>query len=124
MSHFLGPIAPILTDAASVQELNPNGGAVTNQLPSLKTEGNVQRLNLTTFNEFKNVPNQGYSAQHPAAQSDGDDHGRGETGPNSGVGTIIDEQRKDVLLYSSGNKYSPGNAGSNYYNYTFGEQYW
>lgn len=124
MSHFLGPIAPILTDAAAVQELNPNGGAVTNQLPSLKTEGNVQRLNLTTFNEFKNVPNQGYSAQHPAAQHDGDDHGRGETGPNSGVGTIIDEQRKDVLLYSSGNKYSPGNSGSNYYNYTFGEQYW
>ena len=124
MSHFLGPIAPILTDATWVQELNPNGGAVTNQLPSLKTEGNVQRLNLTSFNEFKNVPNQGYSSQHPAAQSDGDDHGRGETGPNSGVGTIIDEQRKDVLLYSSGNKYSPGNAGSNYYNYTFGEQYW
>ena len=56
MSHFLGPIAPILTDAASVQELNPNGGAVTNQLPSLKTEGGVQRLNLTSFNEFKNVP--------------------------------------------------------------------
>ncbi len=124
MSHFLGPIAPILTDAASVQELNPNGGAVTNQLPSLKTEGGDQRLNLTSFNEFKNVTNQGYSAQHPAAQSDGDDHGRGETGPNSGVGTIIDEQRKDVLLYSSGNKYSPGNAGGNYYNYTFGEQYW
>lgn len=124
MSHFLGPIAPILTDATSVQELNPNGGAVTNQLPSLKAEGNVQRLNLTSFNEFKNVPNQGYSAQHPSAQSDGDEHGRGETGLNSGVGTIIDEQRKDVLLYSSGNKYSPGNAGSNYYNYTFGEQYW
>ena len=70
------------------------------------------------------IRDRGYSAQHPAAQHDGDEHGRGETGPNSGVGTIIDEQRKDVLLYSSGNKYSPGNAGSNYYNYTFGEQYW
>lgn len=124
MSHFLGPIAPVLTDAAAVQELNPNGGAVTNQLPSLKVEGDIQRVNLTTFNEFKNVPNQGYSQQHPAAQHDGDDHGRGETGPNSGVGTIIDEQRKDVLLYSSGNKYSPGGAGSNYYSYSFGEQYW
>ena len=124
MSHFLGPIAPILTDEASVQELNPNGGAVTNQLPSLKVESTIQRASITSFNEFKNVPNQGYSAQNPAAQSDGDDHGRGETGPNSGVGTIIDEQRKDVLLYSSGNKYSPGSAGNNYYNFSFGEQYW
>ena len=124
MSHFLGPIAPILTDEASVQELNPNGGAVTNQLPSLKVEGSIQRTNILSFNEFKNVPNQGYDAQNPAAQSDGDDHGRGETGPNSGVGTIIDEQRKDLLLYSSGNKYSPGGSGSNYYTYTYGEQYW
>jgi len=33
MAHYLGPIAPVLTDANSVQELNPNGGAVTNQLP-------------------------------------------------------------------------------------------
>ena len=123
MSHFLGPVAPILTDAASVQDLNPNGGAVTNQLPSLKAEGDVQRANITSFNEFKDVPNQGYSAQNPAAQSDGDDHGRGETGPNSGVGTIIDEQRKDVLLYSSGNKYQHG-SGNNYYNFSFGEQYW
>ena len=46
MSHFLGPIAPILTDAGSVQELNPNGGAVTNQLPSLKVEGDVQRAKV------------------------------------------------------------------------------
>ena len=58
MSHFLGPVAPILTDAASVQDLNPNGGAVTNQLPSLKAEGDVQRANITSFNEFKDVPNQ------------------------------------------------------------------
>jgi len=123
MSHFLGPVAPVLTDANSVQELNPNGGAVTNQEPSLKVTGNIQRLNLTSFNEYKNVPNQDYSAQHPNAQSDGDDHGRGETSPNSGVGTLIDEQRKDVLLYSSGNKYKPG-SGNNYYNFSFGEQYW
>lgn len=121
MAHFLGPIAPVLTDANSVQELNPNGGAVTNQLPSLKEQGEITRAQVTSFNEYKDVPNQGYDAQHPNAQSDGDDHGRGETGPNSGVGTIIDEQRKDVLLYSSGNKYQPGN---NYYNFAFGEQYW
>jgi len=121
MSHHLTSIAPILTDAASVQELNPNGGAVTNQLPSLKVEGNVQRAQQTSFNEYKNVPNQGYSSQHPNAQHDGDDHGRGEVGPGQGVGTLIDEQRKDVLLYSSGNKYKPG---FNYYTYNFGEQYW
>ena len=123
MSHFLGPMAPILTDADSVQDLNPNGGAITNQLPSLKVQGEAQRASITSFNEFKNISNQGYSAENPAAQSDGDDHGRGETGPNSGVGTIIDEQRKDVLLYSSGNKYKPG-SGNNYYNFSFGEQYW
>jgi hypothetical protein len=29
-------ISPVLTDAQSVEELNPNGGGVTNQLPSLK----------------------------------------------------------------------------------------
>jgi hypothetical protein len=116
-------IAPVLTDAGSVQELNPNGGAVTNQEPSLKVTGDITRAQITSFNEYKNVPNQEYSAQHPNAQSDGDDEGRGETGPGQGVGTIIDEQRKDVLLYSSGNKYQPG-AGNNYYNFSFGEQYW
>ena len=121
MSHFLGPISPVLTDAASVQELNPNGGAVTNQDPSLKVTGDIVRTNNTSFNEFKNVPNQGYSAQHPAAQSDGDDHGRGETGPGSGVGTSIDAFKFNQLIYSSGNKYMPG---TNYYTYNFGEQYW
>ena len=124
MSHFLGPIAPILTDEASVQDLNPNGGGVTNQLPSLKAESIIQRANITSFNEFKNVTNQGYSAQNPAAQHDGDEHGRGETGPNSGVGTSIDVFKFQQLMYSSGNKYTPGTAGNNYYNYSFGEQYW
>lgn len=114
-------ISPVLTDAGSVQELNPNGGAVTNQEPSLKVTGDIQRANVTSFNEYKNIPNQGYSAQHPNAQSDGDDEGRGETGPGQGVGTIIDSQRKDTLLYQSGNKYKPG---TNYYNFNFGEQYW
>jgi hypothetical protein len=114
-------IAPVLTDAGSVQELNPNGGAVTNQEPSLKVTGEVVRSQVTSFNEYKNVQGQQYSAQHPNAQSDGDDEGRGETGPGQGVGTIIDEQRKDTLLYQSGNKYKPG---TNYYNFNFGEQYW
>jgi hypothetical protein len=31
-------ISPVLTDAGSVEELNPNGGGVLNQLPSLKEE--------------------------------------------------------------------------------------
>lgn len=114
-------IAPILTDGDSVQELNPNGGAVTNQEPSLKVTGDIVRAQVTSFNEYKNIQDQYYSAQHPNAQSDGDDEGRGETGPGSGVGTIIDEQRKDLLLYQSGNKYKPG---TNYYNFNFGEQYW
>jgi hypothetical protein len=114
-------IAPILTDANSVQELNPNGGAVTNQEPSLKVTGEHVRSQITSFNVYNITPTNNYSAQHPNAQSDGDDYGRGETGPGSGVGNLIDEQRKDVLLYSSGNKYKPG---TNYYSYNFGEQYW
>ena len=117
-------IAPILTDADSVQELNPNGGAVTNQLPSLKAQGDISRAQQTVINDYKNVNGQRYDAQHPNAQSTGDNYGRGETGPNSGVGTLIDIQRKNVLLYTSGNKYKPGTAGSNYYNYSYGEQYW
>jgi hypothetical protein len=114
-------IAPVLTDADSVQELNPNGGAVTNQEPSLKVTGGIVRSQITSFNEYKNVNGQQYSAQHPNAQSDGDELGRGETTPGGGVGTLTDSQRKNVLLYSSGNKYKPGN---NYYSYSFGEQYW
>lgn len=117
-------IAPILTDADSVQELNPNGGAVTNQLPSLKAQGDISRAQQTVINDYKNVNGQRYDAQHPNAQSTGDNYGRGETAPNSGIGTLIDIQRKNVLLYTSGNKYKPGTAGSNYYNYSYGEQYW
>lgn len=114
-------IAPVLTDANSVEELNPNGGAVTNQEPSLKDTGDYQRAQVTSFNLYNITPTNNYSAQHPNAQHDGDDYGRGEVAPGGGVGTLIDTQRKDVLLYSSGNKYKPG---TNYYNYNFGEQYW
>lgn len=116
-------IAPILTDANSVQDLNPNGGAVTNQEPSLKQTADAQRASVTSFNEYKNIPNQEYSAQHPNAQSDGDDEGRGETGPGQGVGTSDDIASKNSLLYNSGNKYKPGN-GNNYYNFSYVEQYW
>jgi hypothetical protein len=116
-------IAPILTDSNSVQDLNPNGGAVTNQEPSLKQTADSQRASVTSFNEYKNVPNQEYSAQHPNAQSDGDDEGRGETGPGQGVGTSDDIASKNSLLYNSGNKYKPG-TGSNYYNFSYVEQYW
>jgi len=111
-------ISPILTGEGDVQDMGP--GAVTSQLPSLKSTSDTLRANMTSFNEFKNVPNQGYSAQHSAAQSDGDDEGRGDAG-NSTVGNSTDIQRKDILLYSSGNKYKP-NAGYN--NNNPGEQYW
>lgn len=116
-----GPIAPILTDSNSVDELNPNGGGVTNQEPSLKTTGEIQRTSITSFNDYKNLSGQEYNSQHPNSQSDGDDRGRGEVSPGQGVGTLIDAQRKTSLLYSSGNKYKPG---SNYYTYNYGEQYW
>lgn len=114
-------IAPVLTDVNSVDELNPNGGAVTNQEPSLKATGDLRRTQLTTFNVYNNTPTNYYSAQHPNAQSDGDKYGRGEVAPGSGVGTLEDVQRKQILLYQSGNKYKPG---TNYYNFNFGEQYW
>ena len=117
-------VAPVLTDNNSVQELNPNGGAVTNQLPSLKVQGEISRSQITSFNVYKNLDNQKYSAQHPNAQHDGDIYGRGELAPGGGVGTSIDTMEKNTLLYSSGNKYKPGSAGSNYYNFSFGEQYW
>jgi hypothetical protein len=121
MPHNGTPISPVLTDNGSVQELNPNGGGVLNQLPSLKAQGEISRLQLTTFNEYKDSTGNRYDATHPNAQSDGDDHGRGEQNPNGGVGTLIDSQTKTTLLYSSGNKFSPV-AG--YYSFTFGEQYW
>ena len=111
-------IAPIGTTEGDVQDMGP--GAVTNQLPSLKDTADAVRASITSFNEFKNVPNQGYSAQHAAAQSDGDDEGRGDAG-NSTVGTSDDIAAKNQLLYSVGNKYKP-NAGYNSNNP--GEQYW
>ena len=98
MAQHGTPIAPILTDEASVQDMGPGG--VLNQLPSLKSSSDVQRTQITSFNEYKNVNNQEYSAQHPNAQSDGDQMGRGETGPNSTVGTLTDEQKTcDYINY-------------------------
>lgn len=117
MSHGVS-ISPILTTEGDVQDMGP--GAVTNQLPSLKDTADAVRASITSFNEYKNVPNQSYSTTHPNAQSDGDEHGRGYAGNNT-VGNIIDIQKKNVLVYSSGNKYKP-NQGYN--NNNPGEQYW
>lgn len=111
-------ISPILTTEADVQDMGP--GAVTGQLPSLKATADMQRAQITSFNEFKNVPNQGYSAQHPASQSDGDDEGRGDAG-NSTVGNSVDILTKNKVVYNSGNKYKPGFG---YNNNNFSEQYW
>jgi hypothetical protein len=121
MAHNGTPISPVLTDNGSVEELNPNGGGVLNQLPSLKAQGEVSRTQLTTFNDYRNSTGNQYGATHENAQSDGDEHGRGETNPNGGVGTKTDKIKKTQLLYSSGNKYSPVGG---YYSFTFGEQYW
>lgn len=112
-------ISPVLTDAASVQELNPNGGGVTNQLPTLKQTGEIVRLQSLVFNTYVDSDGNRYGVSHPNAQSDGDEFGRGDYG--SGVGTKIDKITKTNLLYSSGNKYNPVNG---YYNFNFGEQYW
>jgi len=117
----LGPIAPVLTDSSNVDELNPNGGGVLNQLPSLKQVSDSQRTNLTTFNEYRDSTGNRYGNTHPNAQSDGDEFGRGEVSPNAGVGTLTDKLRKDTLLYNSGNKYAPG---SGYYNFLYAEEYW
>lgn len=112
-------ISPVLTDAASVEELNPNGGGVLNQLPSLKEVGNTVRLQNLSFNFYKDVNEQRYGVTHPNSQSDGDNYGRGDV--IGQVGTKIDQLEKQVLLYSSGNKYAPG---SGYYNNNYNEQYW
>jgi hypothetical protein len=53
-------IAPVLTDNDSVEELNPEGGGVTNQLPSLKVQGEITRQQNTTFNVYKNLNGQKY----------------------------------------------------------------
>ena len=111
-------IAGIGTSVNDVQDMG--AGGVTNQLPSLKQTADAIRAQITSFNEFKNVPNQGYGPQNPAAQSDGDDEGRGDAGNNT-VGTSDDIFKKNELLYNSGNKYKP-NAGYNSNNY--GEQFW
>lgn len=111
-------ISPIGTSPENVQDMGP--GAVTNQLPSLKATADMVRSNLTSFNEYKNVDNQGYSPQHPNSQSDGDDEGRGDSG-NGTVGNSDDILVKNTLLYSSGNKYNPNNG---YNNREIGEQYW
>jgi len=105
-------ISPILTDDASVQDMGPGG--VLNQLPSLKSTADVQRLNLTVLNDFSETNL--YSAQNPAALSA---LGRGEN--NHEVGTTKDQMTKNTLLYSSGNKYKPGIG---YDNFNYPEQYW
>jgi hypothetical protein len=117
MAHYTS-IGGIGTSQSDVQDMGP--GAVTNQLPSLKQTADVIRTQITSFNEYKNVPNQGYSATHPNSQSDGDDHGKGDGG-NSTVGNTNDILTKNTLLYSSGNKYKPGTG---YNNNNFSEQYW
>lgn len=114
-------ISPILTDAASVQELNPNGAGVTNQLPTLKQVGEQVRSQNLTFNFYADSDGNRYGVSHPNAQSDGDEYGRGEVSPNGGVGTKTDKIVKNTLLYSSGNKYKPNDG---YYNFDYGEQYW
>ena len=111
-------IAPVGTTESDVQDMGP--GAVTNQLPSLKQSADAQRASITSFNEYKNIPNQGYSAQHPNAQSDGDGHGKGDAGNNT-VGSLQDVQAKNTSLYNSGNKYGPGQG---YNNNNYSEQYW
>jgi hypothetical protein len=110
-------IAPILTDAASVQSFGPGG--ILNQLPGLKQTADAERLTLTTINEYKNLAGNQYGSTHPNALSDNDEKGRGDA--NNQVGTIIDIQTQQFLTYSSGNKYEPG-AGYNNFNYP--QQYW
>jgi hypothetical protein len=117
MSHGVS-IAPVGRTEADVQDMGP--GAVTNQLPSLKATAAAQRASITSFNEYKDVPNKGYSPQHANAQSDGDGHGKGDGGNNT-VGTDKDIMTKNQVVYSSGNKYQPG-KGYNSNNYS--EQYW
>jgi hypothetical protein len=117
MSHGVS-IGGVGTTEGDVVDMGP--GAVTNQLPSLKATSDAIRANIISFNEYKNIPNGGYSTTHTNSQSDGDNHGKGDAG-NSTVGTLKDIQTKDLLVYTSGNKYKP-NQGYNGNNP--GEQYW
>jgi len=110
-------ISPILTDNASVEDLGPGG--LLNELPSLKKTAESVRKDNIKFNQYVDIDNQRYSSTHADALSDGDEHGRGEG--NKGVGTKTDQQRKEILLYSSGNKYKPGYG---YYNINYNEEHW
>jgi len=110
-------ISTVLTDAASVQDFGPGG--ILNQLPGLKATGDVQRLNLTVLNDYKDTNADRYGALHPNAVSDGDGRGRGEN--SNQVGDSTDQLTKNQLLYSSGNKYKPG---SGYDNFNYPEQHW
>lgn len=110
-------ISPVLTDAASVQSFGPGG--ILNQLPGLKQTGDIERLNLTVLNEFKDTPSDKYSASHPNALSDGDEWGKGENGGQ--VGGLTDRITQTQLTYSSGNKYKPGMG---YDNFNYPQQYW
>lgn len=110
-------IGPVGTTNNDVDDKGP-GGAL-NQLPSLKQTGEQQRAAITSFNEFKDGDNLGYGVTHSHAQSDGDEHGRGNV--SNMVGTKTDKMKKDMLLYSSGNKYKPGNG---YNNNNYSEEYW
>jgi len=121
MAHKGTSISPVLTNNSSVEELNPNGGGVLNQLPSLKQTAESQRGEITRFNEYKDIDNQGYGSTHVNALSTGDEHGRGENAKS--VGTSLDKALVKDLLYSSGNKYKPGN-NSGYYTYNYPQQYW
>lgn len=94
-------------------------GGVLNELPSLKQTADSVRKDNTKFNEYKDVDTQRYESTHPNAISDGDEYGRGDVG--NGVGTRLDAERLKVLLYSSGNKYKPGNG---YYNIDYNQEYY
>lgn len=110
-------ISPILTDNASVEDFGPAG--LLNQLPSLKETAETIRKDNVKFNEYKDVDTQRYESTHPNAISDGDEYGRGDAG--KGVGTRTDKEKLKTLLYSSGNKYKPGNG---YNNIDYNQEYY
>lgn len=110
-------ISSVLTDNSSVEDMGPGG--LLNQLPSLKATADVERTKLIVLNEYKDTNSDRYNASHPNAVSDGDEFGRGEN--SKSVGTKTDKNKKNELLYSSGNKYKPGKG---YNNKDFPEQYW
>jgi hypothetical protein len=112
-------ISPILTDNDSVQDLG--AGGVLNQLPSLKQTAETIRTQNLVFNYYKDSNGNRYDSTHPNSQSDGDDRGRGEVSAGQGVGTRIDQHKKNTLLYTSGNKFKPGNG---YYGINYSEEYW